>query len=188
MRFLCVSRGSVALAAIAACGVGVATAGAATKTAVIKTSGSDRFVPNPASPPNKMDINDLRWAPGTITVRSGERLKLVDGDKSGDPHVLVIAKTRDIPQSNNVNPQTNPVLRMIAPALLVDPTNPQQGFKAFKTNAGRDGLNQEGDALVVVPGSPHKTATWFVSAKAGTTLHYFCAVHYWMQGVIKVIK
>lgn len=188
MRFLRVSRGSVALAAIAACGIGVATAGAATKTAVIKTKGGDRFVPNPASPPNKMDVNDLHWAPGTITVRSGETLKLVDGDKSGDPHVLAIAKTRDIPKSNNVNPATNPVLRMIAPALLVNPANPQQGFKAYKANAGPDGLNQEGDALVIVPGGPHKTATWFVSAKPGTTLHYFCAVHFWMQGAIKVIK
>lgn len=188
MRLNRVSRASVALAAVASCGVVMATAGAATKTAVITTKGGDRFVPNPKSPPNMMDVNDLRWTPGAITVHSGQTVRLVDGDKAGDPHVLAIAKPRDIPRSNNVDPSTNPVLRMIAPALLVNPANPSQGFKAYQANAGPNGLNQEGDALVILPGGPHKSASWFVSAKPGTTLHYFCAVHYWMRGIIKVIK
>jgi hypothetical protein len=176
------------LAAIAVFGIVVTTAGAAGGTAVIKTKGGDKFVPNPANPPNKMDVDDLHWAPGTIRVHSGQTLKLVDADKSGDPHVLLMAKPGDVPKSSNVNPATNPALRMVAPVLLNDPSNPQAGFKAFKANFGKDGLNQEGDALVLVPGTPHKTATWFVSAKPGTTLHYFCAVHFWMQGVIKVVK
>lgn len=56
------------------------------------------------------------------------------------------------------------------------------------SGCGPNGLDQEGDALVILPFGPHKTATWLVSAKPGTTLYYFCAVHEWMQGKIKVIK
>jgi hypothetical protein len=182
------SRGLTALAAVGVCGIAVATAGAAGRTAVIKTKGGDKFVPNPANPPNKLDVDNLQWAPGVIKVRSGQSLKLVYSDKSSEPHVLLIAKPRDVPKSNNFNPGANAAIRLASGALLNDPTNPEAGFKAFKANFGKDGLNQEGDSLVILPGGPHKTATWFVSAKAGTTLHYFCAVHPWMQGEIKVVK
>jgi hypothetical protein len=154
---------------------------------VIKTKGGDRLAPNPKAPPNKLDINDLQWSPGNITVRSGEKLKVVDADNEGDPHVLAIALPKDLPKTSGLAP-SNPIFRLIGPKLLKNPNNPQAGFKAFQSNAGRNGLNQEGDSLVVVPKGPHKTATWFVSAKPGTTLHYFCAVHPWMQGVIKVVK
>jgi plastocyanin len=179
--------GVLALACALVAAIAVANAGAAGKTAVIKTKGGDSLAPNKKAPPNLVDINDLQWAPGTITVHSGENVKIVDSDNAGDPHVLAIALPKDLPKSSNVGP-SNPVLRLIAPKLLNNPQNPQAGFKAYESNAGTNGLNQEGESLVVLPSGPHKTATWFVSAKAGTTLHYFCAVHPWMQGVIKVIK
>lgn len=178
----------VGLAAIAACGIGVAAAGAAGKTAVIKTKGQQHFAPNPKDPPNLEDIDALHWSPGTITVHSGERLKLVDADKTGDPHVLAIALQKDLPKSPNGGRRSGKVLAMIGPKILVNPNNPQQGFKAYEANSGKPGLNQEGDALVILPGGPHKTASWFVSAKPGTVLHYFCAVHFWMQGEIRVVK
>lgn len=189
MRFS-IARVAVAVAAVSVCGVAVAgaEAGAASKVAVIKTGGGERYVPNPASPPNQMDLNTLHWAPGVITVHSGQTIKLIDGDRSGDPHVLTIAKKGDLPNGPNPGRGTNRVLGLIGPQLLVDPSNPQAGFKAYRTNAGPNGLNQEGDSLVIVPGGPHKTATWTVSAKPGTTLYYFCAVHFWMHGEIKVVK
>lgn len=190
MRSVSAARLVSAVAAVATCAVVVATAGAAGKTAVIKTKGTDTFPPNPASPPNLLDVNHLQWAPGIITVRSGESLKLIDADNSGDPHVLVIALKKDLPRTGAQidNIFTNKVVREVAPKLLINPANPQSGFKAYQTNAGRNGLGQEGDSLVITPTGPHKTASWFVSARPGTTLYYFCAVHPWMQGEIKVIR
>jgi hypothetical protein len=169
--------------------VAVVTAGAIGKSAVIKTKGGDHFAPNPAAPPNKLDVVDLRWSPGTITVHSGEKLTLVNADKFTDPHVLAISLKKDLPKSN-LAPFKNKVVRMIAPVLLKDPSNPNAGFKALRANRGRPGLNEEGDALVLLPRSRghQSTASWVVSAKPGTTLYYFCAVHFWMQGKIKVIK
>jgi len=179
--------GAMAVACALVAAIAVTNAGAAGKTAVIKTKGGDTFAPNPKNPPNKLDINHLQWAPGKIVVHSGEKLTIVDSDGEGDPHVLAIALPKDLPKTPNLGPN-NLVIRMIAPKLLINPQNPQAGFKAYESNAGPDGLNQEGDSLVILPGGPHKTATWFVSAKAGTTLRYFCAVHPWMQGIIKVVR
>ncbi len=165
----------------------VAGAGAAGQSVVVKTKGGDRFAPNRKDPPSKLDLNNLHWAPSVITVHSGQKLTIEDTDHEGDPHVLAISKVKDLPKSPNIGP-SNPVLRLIAPKLLNNPQNPDAGFKAYESNAGPNGLNQEGDSLVIVPRGPHKTATWFVSAKPGTVLHFFCAVHPWMQGEIKVVK
>jgi plastocyanin len=153
---------------------------------VIKTKGGEFFAPSPANSPNRIDENNLQWAPGTITVHSGQKLKLTDSDKSGEPHVFAIALPKDLPKSPIINPASNKVIRILAPQLLNDPSNPRAGFKAYQ--AGPRGLSQEGDALVILPGGPHKTASAVVSAKPGTVLHYFCIVHPWMQGEIKVVK
>lgn len=74
-----------------------------------------------------MDANSLHWAPGIITVHSGQTIRLVDSDKSGDPHVLAIAKPRDEP-GVHTNPATNKVLqrprsssRRIGPVALAGP-------------------------------------------------------------------
>ena len=182
-----ITRGVLLLGAVLACVAAVAArAGAAGNVAVIKSTGGEHYAKSP-NPPNLLDVDTLHWAPGIITVHSGQTIKLVDTDNSGQPHVLAIAKKQDLPGANS-NPGTNPVIRRIAPVLLNDPTNPNSGFRAYQSNAGPNGLNQEGDALVILPGGPHKTATWLVSAKPGTTLYYFCAVHFWMRGEIKVIK
>lgn len=186
------------LAAVAILAVAVATAGAtgkatagghratavaASKTAVIRTAGREVFKPNPGNPPNKEDVVTLGWSPGTITVKSGQKLTLVDGDDFGDPHVLVISPKKDLPKGDTPAFK-NPVVRVVAPEVLNDPSNPEKGFKALTANRGKPGLNTIGDALVLT----HKGAkvSAIVSAKPGTTLYYFCAVHFWMQGKIIV--
>jgi hypothetical protein len=160
-----------------------ATAVAASKAAVIRTAGREVFKPNPSNPPNKEDVVTLGWSPGTITVKSGQKLTLVDGDNFGDPHVLVISPKKDLPKADTA-PFKNPVVRVVAPEVLNDPSNPDKGFKALSANRGKPGLNTIGDALVLT----HKGAkiSAIVSAKPGTTLYFFCAVHFWMQGKIIV--
>ena len=50
---------------------------------------------------------------------------------------------------------------------------------------GQPGLDAVGDSLAIQPGA-HKSIKEIVSAPAGTTLHFICAVHPWMQGQIVV--
>ena len=158
---------------------------AASKAAVIKTGGREVFKPNPGNPPNKEDVVTLGWIPGTITVHSGQKLTLVDRDNFGDPHVFVISPKKDLPKADSA-PFKNPVVRVVAPEVLNDPSNPQKGFKALTANRGKPGLNTIGDALVLTHKGARESA--IVSAKPGTTLYFFCAVHFWMQGEIKVVK
>jgi hypothetical protein len=49
--------------------------------------------------------------------------------------------------------------------------------------SGADGLDTGGDSIVL---APKGKVTFKVTAKAGTTLHFLCAVHPWMLGTIKV--
>jgi hypothetical protein len=49
--------------------------------------------------------------------------------------------------------------------------------------AGKPGLDKVGDSLVL---APNGTVSAKISAKAGSTLWYVCAVHPWMQGRINV--
>ena len=86
--------------------------------------------------------------PGTITVKSGQKLTLVDGDNFGDPHVLVISPKKDLPKGDTAAFK-NPVVRVVAPEVLNDPSNPDKGFKALSANRGKPGLNTIGDALVL---------------------------------------
>lgn len=190
-------QGALAAGAVSVCAVVVATAGAADRAAggsrrattakavAVRSTGSDFFRPNPNAPPNKEDVVTLRWSPGTITVHSGQRLTLVDADHFGDPHVFVISPKKDLP-SGDTAPFKNPVVRVVAPEVLKNPNNPEQGFKATVANRGKPGLNTVGDALVLLHHGSRVSA--IVSAKPGTTLYYFCAIHFWMQGEIKVVK
>ena len=53
-------------------------------------------------------------------------------------------------------------------------------------NKGPEGFDEEGDSLALAPKGPHKSGTVVISAPAGTTLYYMCAIHPWMQGKIVV--
>jgi plastocyanin len=50
---------------------------------------------------------------------------------------------------------------------------------------GQAGSRQAGDS-VAIEGAKHKSISIKVTAPAGTTLYFFCAVHPWMHGKITV--
>ncbi len=50
-------------------------------------------------------------------------------------------------------------------------------------NVGRTGLNTEGDSRILLP---RQSLFATVTAPAGTTLNYVCAIHPWMQAKIHV--
>jgi hypothetical protein len=50
-------------------------------------------------------------------------------------------------------------------------------------NVGGPGLDQSGDSLLFFAG---ESISAEISAAAGTTLYYLCAIHPWMQGSITV--
>jgi plastocyanin len=58
--------------------------------------------------------------------------------------------------------------------------------RAGVLNKGPEGFDEGGDSLALAPKGPHKSGSVVISAPAGTTLYYMCAIHPWMQGKIVV--
>src|SRR5204862_4969365 len=56
----------------------------------------------------------------------------------------------------------------------------------FVLNKGAAGLDEVGDSIAVLPQGLHRSISIQVTAPAGTTLDFLCAVHPWMQGRIRV--
>lgn len=171
-------RGVVALVVIAVTAVALTTTatGAADKT--IRTMGTESVHIN-----SKISAN-LRFSPGKTTVKSGAQITLAHADKTEEPHTLTIVDADELPTDADGifacgAPGTlcDEVFTTVGP-LIVDPTAAQ-----FVNVAGGSGLDARLDTVFLPAGTSIKVT---VDAPAGTTLAYFCAIHAWMQGTIKV--
>ena len=65
------------------------------------------------------------------------------------------------------------------------PPGPTNDIAHWTVDKGKPGLDEPGDSIAI-EGAKHKSISIKVTAPAGTTLHFICAVHPWMQGTIKV--
>lgn len=137
--------------------------------ATVATVGGAKFIRNVES------SDTSHFAPGTITVSPGTRVTWKYRTTTGEPHTISIVKRSQLPGSFNC-----PVCGQIAKAHGVVGNGPP---KRLRVNKGKPGLDVPGDSLIQLP---HKSVSAIVSAKAGTTLYYMCAIHPWMQGRIRV--
>jgi plastocyanin len=128
----------------------------------------------------------FRFAPQAVTVASGDEIRF-SNRTFDEPHTLTIAKKSELPTN------VRQVFNCGGPGTACEPArghvdenfNPIPGKEVL--NAGPAGLNQKGDSLFVHPrGERGQRITAVVSAPNGTNLPYVCAVHPWMQGVIRV--
>ncbi len=155
--------------------VGVAAGGAqAAKT--VRTIGGPTFERN------GFIADSQRFSPGNIVVRPNERVTWVDRDRTRDPHTITFVNRGERP--NNANQVFNCRACSLANAHLEDPNDPNSAIARTRVNVGRPGLNTRGDSLVLNGGR----ISGLVTARAGQTLYYMCAIHAWMQGSIRVTR
>jgi plastocyanin len=130
---------------------------------------------------NKFIKDAVHFSPGKASIRSGGTLTLKN--RSAEPHTFSIVKQSDVPKTPGKifdcgSPGT--VCDTIFTALAPDPQgNPTKSV----VDVGAAGIDQVGDTIVV---DPKKTQKVNVSASKGTTLHFICAFHAWMQGQLRV--
>ena len=150
--------------------------------------------PNTFTAVNKFsaDINkslniEFRFAPGTLHIQHGATLTFREGPPQPsfagpvEPHTLSIVDRADLPRTL----RELFFCEVCQPFLEAhDPGNDQQPPFIYRVNKGRPGLNQPGDSLLV--DADHPVIRARVTAPAGTTLHYLCAIHSWMQGKLVV--
>ncbi len=168
----------VAVAAAAAAFGGAGAATAAPVAARIHTFENTTFVPGPGG---GLVLN-WGFAPAKVSVPSGATIAFTNPnpDPHGEPHTASVLAAADVPTT------IDQIFNCVACGEILarhDPGN--DGKPPFRTlvNSGRTGLDTPGDSRLLMPG----TTVWaMVSAPAGTTLHYVCAIHPWMQAEIDV--
>lgn len=138
----------------------------------VRTMGDERVVPN------AMVQATLRFTPGMIKVTSGEELTWTHDDNTTAPHTITIVEAFPEPTLDAVFACGAPD----QPCGIALAAHSAGGFNPV-VEAGAPGLDAPGDSLFFFDDT---SVTAIVSAPAGTTLKYLCAIHPWMQGEIVV--
>jgi plastocyanin len=164
--------------AVALAGAALLTGGAsgAQKDQTIRSMGDEGFTPNVKV------FSSLHFQPGKSSVASGGTLTFTHDDKTEDPHTLTIVDESDVPTT------VGDVFNCGSPGTVCDeafqafpPGPPASGF--VNGPGTGDGIDGRLDSLFIFPG---ESASAPVTAEPGTTLHFMCAIHAWMQGTIEV--
>jgi plastocyanin len=131
--------------------------------------------------PNAVITNTFRFAPGTVTVRSGATVTMTNN--TGEAHSLSIVKASQVPrgitQLHNCS-----ACEAILKAHGINLEGPPQNGPPphLVVNAGAAGFDTPGDSVVIGPKGRGGPVTFKITARPGTTLHFVCAFHAWMQG------
>jgi plastocyanin len=140
--------------------------GAVAAPGAVRTTGIDRVVPN------AMVQSTLRFTPGPIGATSGDEVTWTDDDVQMAPHTATIVE--EFPEST---------LEAIFGCVPCADALAAHAVSGPVVNAGAPGFDEPGDSLFFGQGG---TISAQVTAPAGTTLKYLCAIHPWMQGTIAV--
>jgi plastocyanin len=144
--------------------------GAVAAPSAVRTTGDEKVVPN------AMVQATLRFTPGFVGVTSGDDITFKHDDKSTAPHTATIVEAfpgNTLDEIFGCGAPTEPCGEALAAHAVLGPV----------VDPGNDGFNEPGDSLFFLDDTSISAQ---VTAPAGTTLLYLCAIHPWMQGTIAV--
>ena len=169
----------VALAAAAALGAPALALAAPARNHIV-ISGGDVYKPG------FYVKNTMHFGPRKLTVKSGATVTVLNKATAQEPHTVSFVKASQMPRTKKAIDRCSNLQGGVCLALAqAHQADPQTGeVKVPVVNAGKPGVDRAGDSFYIAPGA--KKLTFKVTAKKGTTLHYFCVIHPWMQGTIKV--
>jgi plastocyanin len=156
---------------VALLGVLMAGATAAASTRTVRVTGTEQFIVNAKI------MATLRFEPGPLAVSSGDTVRWVN--ETDEPHTISVVAKADLPTTIDDVFACGVCNTIFGAHFPGGPNNPPIAV----VNVGSAGLDAVGDSLWQNPG---ETVSAVISAPAGSTLHYLCAIHAWMQGTIKV--
>lgn len=138
----------------------------------VRTTGDEKVIPN------AMVQATIRFTPGMIKAASGDDVTWTHDDATTAPHtVTVVAEFpgATLEEIFGCGAPGGPCAEALA-------AHSAGGFNPV-VNVGGPGLDAPGDSLFFFD---DQSVTATVTAPAGTTLLYLCAIHPWMQGTIEV--
>ena len=143
----------------------------------VRSTGDERVVPN------AMVQATLRFTPGQIGTTSGDEVTWTHDDKTDEPHTATIVEA--FPEST-----LDAIFGCGAPDQPCGQALAAHGFPGgpvvLTVDVGSPGFNEPGDSVLFGEEEGFNTISAQVTAPAGTTLKYLCAIHPWMQGTITV--
>jgi len=178
-RALATTALGAALLALAGSALGAGGKGKGPAKAKIVIKGSETFKRNAY-------IKDsVHFVAGTLAIRSGGTVTLTN--RTDEPHTFSIVKSSQLPRTVKQIQECG-VCREIAKSHGVNPEGPPlEGPPPITlVNVGPEGFNQPGDSIAINPKGHGGPVTFKITAPAGTTLNFMCAIHPWMQGRILV--
>jgi plastocyanin len=174
-----------ALATVAAFGVAAAPAAAKAKKNEIRIVGGTKFKAG------KYVKDDVRFKAATTTVKSGATVKVVNKGLDPAPHTISFVEKKFLPKGFEF-----PAMEPLLVAHQADPESGDVGI--FQVDDGVGVPNDQagvlevnslgndenaGDSQFI---APEQGTTFKVTAKKGSTLPFYCAIHPWMQAKLKV--
>lgn len=141
----------------------------------IETAGVGTFKPN------GFFKETVRYAKRSYTIATGGTITFEKGpkDKTPDPHTLTVVAASLLPKT----------ALQVEECLGDAPGTGCAIGDSAKTDGAGIPLNKPGDTYALFPSKmgTYTPLTIKVTAPAGTTLNFMCAVHPWMQGVLHVV-
>jgi plastocyanin len=135
---------------------------------------------------NSLFLSNLRFAPENIRVDKGDTVTWADNALTTVPHTITIVDPKILPVDfatayiclwdKRILGVDGPCLQFMDAHGGVPPSTPV-------VNVGDKGLDVSGDSIFL---PPNGSVSAQVTARPGTTLHYICIIHPWMQGSITV--
>jgi plastocyanin len=173
--------------------VATATFGAVAPAAGAAQANEIRIIGGTVFEAGKFVKDDVRFAPRRLTVKRNATVTLRNRGTDPAPHTISFVKKAFLPKSfefaaigplmaahqvDQENEEAPPaVIKVDNGVAAADQNAPLQ------VNTGGDD-KQAGDSQFIAPGQ--KRITFKVTARSGSTLRYYCAIHPWMQGKILV--
>jgi len=134
----------------------------------------------------------LRWNKDTYTIKSGGTLTFKNL-QSDDPHTFSVLKASQMPRTTKAlnacgteSPTAAPKLPVCRALFKAHAPNDQGIPQNPVVNVGKAGIDRPGDSVFIAPKGAGPKTTVKVTAKKGTTLHFICLVHPWMQATLHV--
>ncbi len=177
---------AAAVVATAALGAIALPAQAAPKN-TIKVTGGTVFKAG------KFVKDAVRFAPADIEVKSGATVTVLNQGTDPAPHTISFVKKRFLPKSFEFA-----AIGPLMAAHQVDETNEEAPPGVIKVDNGAAAADQSAPLQVNSLGDDkqagdseffgpdQKKITFKVTARKGSVLPFYCAVHPWMQGKITV--
>lgn len=134
---------------------------------------------------------------GPATVEEGAPLEVINetNPRQVGPHTFSLVTRGSLPKTKRAEDECftpGKICFAIAKWHQVEQNTEKIGLNPVKAgpagwSTAGDASGKRGDSWFSGETTPGTHITQDVSARAGTTLYYFCAIHPWMRGAIKVV-